>query len=108
MRLYLVVVEVAGLGLRRSLLQLVAAHVDVAGRNDISIVRDALQVAVYRISDAGQEVEQAARRLLVRLLEVEDDGAAVYEIELMTKEHHYEYEISGSTSQVLESEQKKR
>lgn len=38
----------------------------------------------------------------------EDDGAAVYEIELMTKEHHYEYEISGSTSQVLESEQKKR
>ena len=32
----------------------------------------------------------------------EDDG------ELMTKEHHYEYEISGSTSQVLESEQKKR
>lgn len=38
----------------------------------------------------------------------EDDGAAVYEIELMTEEHHYEYEISGSTGQVLESEQKRR
>jgi hypothetical protein len=41
---------------------------------------NSLQVAVDGVSDAGEEVEQAACGLLVGLLEVEDNGAAVEKV----------------------------
>lgn len=62
---------------RLHVVELVAHEVDVERRDDIRRAGDAADLAVLRVGDAGQEVDQAAGDVLVRLLQIHEHGAAI-------------------------------
>lgn len=62
---------------RLHVVELVAHEVNVERRYNIRRAGDAADFTVLRVSDAGQEVDQAAGDVLVRLLQIHEHGAAI-------------------------------